>query len=123
MGNEISWDAARSTNLDNWEDRVPLHEAAYSLGAFDDPDYLSSVVRADLAAMAPFLPDGVMDGLDVCHLQCHIGTDTLSLARAGARVTGVDFSPTMRPRMREAARWSTRGLTSGRIPSPRSSCR
>nr|WP_255633298.1 class I SAM-dependent methyltransferase [Demequina sp. TTPB684] len=29
----------------------------------------------------------------MCHLQCHIGTDTVSLARAGARVTGIDFSP------------------------------
>ena len=27
------------------------------------------------------------------HLQCHLGTETLSLARAGAEVTGVDFSP------------------------------
>jgi SAM-dependent methyltransferase len=35
---------------------------------------------------------------DVCdrsllHLQCHFGIDTLSWARRGARVTGVDFSP------------------------------
>jgi SAM-dependent methyltransferase len=28
----------------------------------------------------------------VLHLQCHIGTDTLSLARRGATVTGIDFS-------------------------------
>ncbi len=28
----------------------------------------------------------------VLHLQCHFGQDTLSLARMGARVTGVDFS-------------------------------
>jgi SAM-dependent methyltransferase len=27
------------------------------------------------------------------HLQCHIGTDTVSLARLGAHMTGVDFSP------------------------------
>jgi SAM-dependent methyltransferase len=27
------------------------------------------------------------------HLQCHFGIDTLSFARLGARVTGVDFSP------------------------------
>jgi SAM-dependent methyltransferase len=27
------------------------------------------------------------------HLQCHIGTDTLSLSRLGARMTGLDFSP------------------------------
>ena len=33
-----------------------------------------------------------MSGLDVVHLQCHIGTDTLSLARLGARMTGLDFS-------------------------------
>ena len=26
------------------------------------------------------------------HLQCHIGTDTISLARLGARMTGLDFS-------------------------------
>ena len=39
----------------------------------------------------PWLGD--LTGLDAVHLQCHIGTDTLSLARLGARVTGVDFSP------------------------------
>jgi SAM-dependent methyltransferase len=89
----IAWDAARASNRENWEDRVPLHEKAYAVSGLDDPDHLSSVVRTDLAALAPFLPDGTVTGLDVCHLQCHIGTDTLSLARAGARVTGVDFSP------------------------------
>jgi SAM-dependent methyltransferase len=31
-------------------------------------------------------------GKTLLHLQCHIGTDTLSWARAGARVTGLDFS-------------------------------
>lgn len=87
------WETARSTNLSNWEDRVPLHEAAYGLERFDDPAYLTSVVRTDLAALTPFLPGYSVAGLDVCHLQCHIGTDTLSLVRAGARVTGVDFSP------------------------------
>ncbi|WP_284329376.1 class I SAM-dependent methyltransferase [Demequina litorisediminis] len=89
----IGWDEARAVNLANWEARVPLHVAAYGLDALrDDPSHLSQVVRTDLAALGPFLADGVA-GLDVCHLQCHIGTDTLSLARAGARVTGVDFSP------------------------------
>ncbi|MHA7268710.1 class I SAM-dependent methyltransferase [Arthrobacter sp. HLT1-20] len=89
----IDWESARASNLDNWEDRVPLHEAAYAISELDDPDHLTEVVRSDLAALAPFLPDGTVSGLDVCHLQCHIGTDTLSMARAGARVTGVDFSP------------------------------
>lgn len=35
---------------------------------------------------------GPVDGLDLVHLQCHFGLDTLSWARLGARVTGVDFS-------------------------------
>jgi SAM-dependent methyltransferase len=90
---EIDWDSARAANRDNWEDRVPLHEEAYGISAMDDPNHLTCVVRTDLAALQPFLPNGTVSGLDVCHLQCHIGTDTLSLARAGARVTGVDFSP------------------------------
>lgn len=89
----VNWDIARASNLDNWEDRVPLHEEAYGIRDLDDPDHLTSVARTDLVALAPFLPQGTVSGLDVCHLQCHIGTDTLSLARAGARVTGVDFSP------------------------------
>lgn len=89
----IDWESARSSNRDNWEDRVPLHEAAYAISDLDDPGHLTGVIRTDLTALAPYLPDGTVSGLDVCHLQCHIGTDTLSLARAGARVTGVDFSP------------------------------
>lgn len=32
-----------------------------------------------------------LDGADLLHLQCHFGLDTLSLARKGAIVTGVDF--------------------------------
>jgi SAM-dependent methyltransferase len=35
---------------------------------------------------------GDIAGLDAVHLQCHIGTDTVSLARLGARMTGLDFS-------------------------------
>jgi SAM-dependent methyltransferase len=80
----------RSINLANWESRVPLHTApgGYDLAAFDDPDYLSDVVRYDVPRL------GRLDGRDVVHLQCHIGTDTVSLARLGARsVTGLDFSP------------------------------
>lgn len=33
-----------------------------------------------------------MRGKSLVHLQCHFGLDTLSLARRGAKVTGVDFS-------------------------------
>ena len=36
---------------------------------------------------------GDVAGKDLLHLQCHFGMDTLSLARRGARVTGVEFAP------------------------------
>jgi SAM-dependent methyltransferase len=83
-------DAEREANLRNWESRVPVHASSptYDLAGFaGDPNQLSHVVAYD----APFLGD--LTGLDVVHLQCHMGKDTLSLARLGARVTGVDFSP------------------------------
>jgi SAM-dependent methyltransferase len=35
---------------------------------------------------------GDVNGKTLLHLQCHFGLDTLSLARLGAKVTGVDFS-------------------------------
>lgn len=35
---------------------------------------------------------GNIEGKKILHLQCHFGMDTISLARRGARVTGVDFS-------------------------------
>ncbi|MGJ0388156.1 class I SAM-dependent methyltransferase [Microbacterium sp. CGR1] len=97
---EIDWEAARTANLQNWDDRVPLHEAAYGLDAFDDPNHISDVVSDDLPVLRRFVTGGSLSGLDLCHLQCHIGTDTISLARSGARVTGVDFSE---PALRAAA--------------------
>jgi SAM-dependent methyltransferase len=80
----------RALNLANWESRVPVHvgPGGYELTSFDDPSHLTTVVRYDLPRL------GRLDGLDVVHLQCHIGTDTVSLARLGARsTTGLDFSP------------------------------
>lgn len=102
---EIDWEAARSANLQNWNDRVPLHEAAYGLDAFNEPTHISDVVSDDLPVLSRFVPGGSLSGLDLCHLQCHIGTDTISLARAGATVTGVDFSE---PALRAAAALANR---------------
>lgn len=74
-------DEKRARNRANWEDRVPVHvgPSGYDLDAFDDPEHLGAVVRFDLPRL------GRIEGLDVAHLQCHIGTDTVSPARLGAR--------------------------------------
>ena len=84
-------------NRAHWDSRVQHHVDGYGLDAFrSDPGHLSSVVRFDLPRL------GSIADLDVVHLQCHIGTDTLSLSRLGARsVTGLDFS---RPALDAAAR-------------------
>jgi len=79
----------RAVNRDLWDERAAAHAASpdYAIARFAaDPAYLSHVVRFDL----PLL--GSVEGLRGVHLQCHIGTDTVSLARLGARMTGLDFS-------------------------------
>ncbi|HET7724477.1 MAG TPA: class I SAM-dependent methyltransferase [Propionibacteriaceae bacterium] len=74
-------------NKANWDSRAPLHARAYGLEKYlDDPHTLSEVVRFDLPRL------GDVSGLEAVHLQCHIGTDTLSLHRLGARMTGIDLS-------------------------------
>jgi 2-polyprenyl-3-methyl-5-hydroxy-6-metoxy-1,4-benzoquinol methylase len=75
------------TNRAWWDERVASHAKSsfYDLKSF----------RKGRDALRPFEADelGVDPaGLDLLHLQCHIGTDTLSWARRGARVVGLDFS-------------------------------
>jgi SAM-dependent methyltransferase len=76
-------------NRANWDDRAPLHASSpdYKFEAFaTDPEYLSYVVRFDRPRL------GDITGLRGVHLQCHLGTDTVSLSRLGARMSGLDFS-------------------------------
>jgi SAM-dependent methyltransferase len=76
-----------------WDEAAGLHRESYDTASLvSDPHMLSGEVEQDSALMAPFLPEGSVAGLDLLHLQCHIGTDTLSWARLGARATGVDMS-------------------------------
>jgi SAM-dependent methyltransferase len=83
-------DDYRTVNRANWDERAPAHAASadYAIERLvADPSFLSPVVAFD----RPLLGD--VAGLRAVHLQCHIGTDTLSLSRLGARMTGLDFSP------------------------------
>jgi SAM-dependent methyltransferase len=87
-------------NKAQWDERAPAHAASpgYGISRFvDDPAFLSDVVRFDRPRL------GDVTGLRTVHLQCHIGTDTLSLHRLGARVTGLDFSPASLAQARDLA--------------------
>ena len=83
-------DEYRTTNLANWNERVSGHMAPDGYGVdrlVDDAEWITAVVRHDSTKL------GNVDGLRLLHSQCHIGTDTLSWAKLGATVTGLDFSP------------------------------
>lgn len=56
----------------------------------------------ELAAVRDSVGD--VAGLDVLHVQCHLGFDSVSLARAGAHVTGVDVSPASLAKAADIAR-------------------
>ncbi|HVE62992.1 MAG TPA: class I SAM-dependent methyltransferase [Mycobacteriales bacterium] len=94
-------DDYRALNRACWDERAPAHAASPGY-AFDrfvaDPEFLSHVVRFDLPRL------GDITGLRGVHLQCHIGTDTASLARLGARMTGLDFSLASLAQARSLAR-------------------
>ena len=76
-----------AANRKLWDTRVSLHVASKF---YDVPGFLagkSSLCGIEVAEVGP------VAGKSLLHLQCHFGQDTLSWARLGANVTGVDFSP------------------------------
>lgn len=85
------YDEHRDANRALWDERAPAHAGSPDYAVqqlIADPTRLSDVVRFDVPRL------GAIAGLRGVHLQCHIGTDTISLARLGARMTGLDFSGT-----------------------------
>lgn len=78
-------DERMQTNRRRWEEMARLHLTTY-------PDLAEEEAGAD--SLKPFEgPElGPLDGKRVCHLQCHLASDSFSLARRGATVVGLDFS-------------------------------
>ena len=75
------------TNRRHWNEVVPLHYASafYDVASFKaGKSSLLSIERDEV---------GDVRGKTLLHLQCHFGMDTLSWAREGAIVTGIDFAP------------------------------
>ncbi|MET4426743.1 SAM-dependent methyltransferase [Mycolicibacterium sp. 624] len=88
---------AIAANRANWDDRADVHARSemYDVAGFlADPADISTVVQNDLSVLAPHLPEAGVRDRSLLHLQCHIGTDTVSWARLGAvDVHGLDLSP------------------------------
>src|SRR5919106_6117341 len=89
--NRAHWDALASAHgQDAYYDTEALVAGADTLREAE-----SAGVREAVGAVA---------GIDVLHLQCHIGFDAISLARRGARGVGADFSPASLEKARALAR-------------------
>jgi SAM-dependent methyltransferase len=73
-------------NKNLWNQRVEHHVYSefYDLEAFLKGKNSLNSIELELL--------GDMRGKKILHLMCHFGQDSLSLARMGAQVTGVDFS-------------------------------
>jgi SAM-dependent methyltransferase len=94
----VGRDEYAQINRANWDERAAAHAASsyYELSEFvENPSFLSRVIRFDRPRL------GDIRGVRGVHLQCHIGTDTISLARLGAEMTGLDFSPAVLAEARE----------------------
>ncbi len=93
---------ARRINRAHWDALASVH----GQDAYYDTEALvagaDSLREAEAAGLREAV--GAVAGLDVLHLQCHIGFDSVSLARRGARVVGVDFSPASLEKARALAR-------------------
>ncbi|MCP5082273.1 MAG: class I SAM-dependent methyltransferase [Alphaproteobacteria bacterium] len=84
----------------SWDERVPIHAddqtGLYDVASFlNGQDTLSPIENAEI---------GHVSGLKIAHLQCHFGLDTLSLARRGADVTGLDYTPAAVAKAQELAK-------------------
>lgn len=86
-------DAATADNVAFWDAMASVHgegaDRYYDIDALAEG--ASSMSSVEEAAVREAV--GEVAGLRVLHVQCHLGMDSVTMARRGAQVTGVDFSP------------------------------
>jgi SAM-dependent methyltransferase len=100
-------EASFAANQRLWDAWTAVHAAGefYDLAGFREGGI--RIRPYEIAAL------GDVTGKSLLHLQCHVGLDTLSWARLGAIVTGVDFSPAAIRLARELA--ADIGITDARF--------
>lgn len=86
MNTNTKWQQYFDANKIQWDSRVEPHQTAdlYNMEAF----------MAGTSSLNEIEQNGIgaVTGKSLLHLQCHFGQDTLSFARMGAHVTGIDIS-------------------------------
>jgi SAM-dependent methyltransferase len=84
----VDEDQALADNRRLWDAWTGIHVGSefYDVDSFRDGRRPIRLADYELAEVGP------IEGKSLLHLQCHFGLDTLSWARLGANVTGVDFS-------------------------------
>jgi 2-polyprenyl-3-methyl-5-hydroxy-6-metoxy-1,4-benzoquinol methylase len=75
---------AEKMNQKFWDEIAPVHEKSYNIAKLKNKDSLIDKFQKN-----DFYP---VKDKKILYLQCHIGTDSISLALDGAKVTAVDFS-------------------------------
>ena len=107
----MSTDDEFAGNLDFWEKAAATHGAGSGTHYRFDVIVAGGSLMTRMEERAVAAATGGTDddplagvrGLDVLYLQSHLGGDGVVMARAGARVTCADFSPTALRRARELA--------------------
>ena len=73
-------------NLDWWNEAATIHSQGEG---YDIASFQAGKIRLHTLELEEV---GNVAGKKLLHLQCHFGMDTLSWARLGAQVIGIDFS-------------------------------
>jgi SAM-dependent methyltransferase len=81
----VRFEKAENGNRAHWDELAAVHADSY--------DYRKLIEGGHVLDRIQISEVGDVSNRSLLHLQCHIGTDTLSWARLGAEVTGVDISP------------------------------
>lgn len=98
MGNDTDTGTYFKANRSHWDAMTAVN---FQSDFYDVPGFLkgrSSLRPIELEALGE-----LVKGKRLLHLHCHFGQDTLSWARMGAQVTGIDLSPAAIDKARELA--------------------
>jgi SAM-dependent methyltransferase len=85
------------SNKQGWDKLAEIHTKTYHIDRLlSGEPLLNDLIRSEV---------GDVRGKSLVHLLCYIGTDTLSWALLGVKVTGIDISPTSLQYARQLAAW------------------